>query len=279
MKGSVGAPIAFTARLSAPAQWVVTVRNAKGAAVATGRGFGSTVSWTWNATAAPTGSYTWTMEAGADTRPASGTIGTAPPPVVTTPAPPQLLSGLGVAPAVISPDGDGIDDALAISYTLGAKAAVTATVNDAFGAVVQTLFSAQVQGARKQSFPYTPLGLLDGIYTLTVAAGSARVSAPFTVDRTLTALSLGTANLTPNSDGADDTLGIGFTLASQVNVTVQIEQAGAIVATVFAGVLPAGASQLYWDGGVAPTGAYEAVVLVDGPFGRTRHAAAFAVAR
>jgi N-acetylmuramoyl-L-alanine amidase len=278
VKGTLGGPIVFIARLSAPAAWAVTVRNAGGKVVATGHGAGATISWSWLSAGAAKGSYTWTMEAGPDTRPASGTIGTAPP-APPPPSPPALLSALTVTPAVISPDGDGVDDALTVSYTLGAKAAVTATVSDGAGVVVATLFAGQVQGARLQSFPYTPLGLADGFYTLTIAAGSARLSAPFAIDSTLTALTLTTANLTPNGDGLDDTIGIGFTLAAPVTVTLQIEQNGAIAATVYAGPLPAGPSQVFWDGGTAPTGSYQAVVLVDGPFGRTRHAAVFAVTR
>jgi hypothetical protein len=278
VKGSLGGPIVFSARLSAPAAWAVSVRNTGGKTVAAGHGSGATISWTWMAPATARASYTWTMEAGSDTRPASGTIGSAPPPVPPPPAP-VPLSGLAVSPSVISPDGDRVDDALTVSYTLGAKAAVTATVSDGSGALVATLFAGQVQGARAQSFPYTPLGLADGVYSLTIAAGSTRLSAPFAIDRTLTAFSLSTANLTSNSDGVDDTLGIGFTLAAPVTVTVQIEQNGPVVATVYAGPLPAGPSQVFWDGGTAPTGSYQAVVLVDGPFGRTRHAAAFAVTR
>ena len=207
------------------------------------------------------------MEAGPDTRPASGTIGS-PPPVTTPPPAPTALRARGLPERDLA-DGDGVDDTLTVSYTLGAKAAVTATVSDGGGVVVvATLFAGQVQGARLQSFPYTPLGLADGFYTVTIAAGSARLSAPFAIDRTLTALTLTTANLTPNGDGLDDTIGIGFTLAAPVTVTVQIEQNGAIVATVFAGPLPAGSSQVFWDGGAAPTGSYQAAVLVDGPFGR-----------
>jgi flagellar hook assembly protein FlgD len=95
-------------------------------------------------------------------------------------------------------------------------------------------------------------------------------------------VALTTALLTPNGDGADDTLGIGFTLATAAAVTVQVEQTGAVVATVFAGQLPAGASQVFWDGttaaGTAPDGAYEAAVLAQGPFGETRHTATFAIA-
>jgi flagellar hook assembly protein FlgD len=88
--------------------------------------------------------------------------------------------------------------------------------------------------------------------------------------------------LSPNGDGADDTIAIAFTLATPANAVVQIEQAGLVLATVFAGVLPAGTSQFSWDGvlltgAVAPAGTYDAAVVVDGPFGQTRHAVSFTV--
>ncbi|MGE5272459.1 MAG: FlgD immunoglobulin-like domain containing protein [Verrucomicrobiota bacterium] len=283
--GGLGGPVRFSARLSAAAAWVVTVRSASGAVVARGRGTGTAVAWTWDAGRIPVGgSYTWTIEAGPQTRPASGTIGRAP-----APAPPPsalVLTGLTVAPPVVSPDGDGIDDALAISYTLGARASVTATVKDATGAVVATLFANQVQGARRQSFAYGGDGLADGAYTLSVAAVTAdgrsgRLEAPFAIDRTLSGLALSTAVLTPNGDGVDDTIGISFTLATGAEVTVQIEQAGSVVAPVSSGPLPAGSSQIVWDGttpaGPAAPGNYDAVVLVDGVYGLTRHAASFTV--
>ena len=285
--GGLGGQVRFTARLSSPAAWVVTVRSASGAVAARGRGTGTAVAWTWDAGRIPAGgSYTWTIEAGPQTRPASGTIGKAPsqPP----PPPGSLLAGLAVTPPVVSPDADGIDDALAISYSLAARASVTATVKDATGAVVATLFANQVQGARRQSFAYDAGGLADGAYTLSIAAAStdgrsARLEAPFAIDRTLSGLALSTAALTPNGDGVDDTIGISFALATGAQVTVQIEQAGSLVATVFSGALPAGPSQIVWDGttpaGLAAPGTYDAVVLVDGVYGMTRHAAPFTVSR
>jgi hypothetical protein len=286
--GGVGGQIHFSARLSSSLAWTVTVRNAAGAVVALGRGTGTAVAWTWNATHA-TGSYTWTMEAGPDVRPATGAIGKAPPPPpppLPPPPPPvtSFLSGLTVVPPVTSPDGDGIDDTLTVSYVLTERASVTATVKDATGTVVATLFSNQTEGAKTQSFPYGPAALADGAYTFGVSAvgedgRSASLSAPFSVDRTLSGLALTTSTLTPNGDGVDDTIGIGFTLAAPANVAVQIEQGGVVAATVFAGGLPAGSSQVFWDGGVAPSGSYEVDVLVDGPYGRTRHVAAFTLSR
>jgi N-acetylmuramoyl-L-alanine amidase/FlgD Ig-like domain len=286
VSGGLGGSVRFSARLSAAGAWAVTVRDASGAVVARGRGSGSSVAWTWDATGIPsTRSYTWTIEAGPQTRPASGTIGKAP----LQPAPPpalSLLSALTVTPTAISPDGDGIDDGLTVSYVLAARASVTATVKDATGGTIATLFASQAQSARRQVFPYAATGLADGTYAVTVVAvgadgRSASLEAPFAIDRTLSAPALTTSLLTPNGDGVDDTLGISFTLATDAQVTVQIEQAGTVVAAVFGGLLPAGPSQIVWDGttpaGPAPPGTYEAVVLVNGLFGATRRALTFAL--
>jgi uncharacterized protein with LGFP repeats len=282
--GGLGGPVRFTATLSAPGAWTVTVKGASGALVARGRGSGTAVAWTWNAARIANGSYTWTIEAGPQTRPASGTIGKAPP--LPPPASSPIVVGLAAAPPVVSPDGDGIDDALVVSYTLTARASVTVTVVDATGAVAATPVAAQLQGPRQQSFSYAADGLVDGAYTVVVSAAgedgrTGRLGAPFAVDRTLSGLALSRSTLSPNGDGLDDTLGIAFTLSSSVNVVVQIEQAGVLVATVVTESLPAGAAQLMWDGttpsGPAAPGAYDAVVLVDGPFGRTRHAVSFTV--
>ncbi len=280
-RGTLGGPVTFTARLSAARPWVVTVRSDAGRPVARGAGSSLAVSWTWNSLGVTPGRYTWTIEAGPDTRPAQGTIGRAPPP----PSGP-ILSGLTLDPPVLSPDGDGVADATTITYTLAGRATVTAAVTDASGAIVATLFADQRQAARTQSFPYAADGLPDGSYVLTVSAvgddgrtGSLETS--FGVDRTLSALALSTQALTPNGDGSDDSLGIGFSLSVDADVTVQIEQAGVVIAPVFAGRLPAGPAQLTWDGsspaGPAADGAYEVVVIVNGPFGVTRHVAAFSI--
>jgi N-acetylmuramoyl-L-alanine amidase-like protein/flagellar hook capping protein FlgD len=282
--GALGGPVKFAARLSTPAAWTVTVKSFTGAVVATGRGTGSTVAWTWNSAGATPGSYTWTVEAGPDTRPATGTVGQT---AVTPPPAPALLTGLTLDPQVISPDGDGIADALTISYALAARASVTVTVKDAAGLVVATRFANQPQGARRQLFSYTAAGLADGRYTVSVSAvgedaRSSRLDAPFSVDRTVSGLMLSVPVLSPNGDGADDAIAIAFTLATPANAVVQIEQAGLVLAPVFAGVLPAGTSQFSWNGvlptgAVAPPGTYDAAVVVDGPFGQTRHAVSFTV--
>ena len=188
---------------------------------------------------------------------------------------------------MISPDGDGVADALTVSYKLAVRASVTATVLDATGAVAATLFSAQLQGARTQSFPYTAQGLADGNYTLKVDAvtedgRTAHVQAPFAIDRTLTGLMLSTATLTPNGDGLDDSLEVDFTLNAPAEVTVQIEQNGLSVAAVYSGSLSPGVQSVVWDGtsggNLVPAGAYVVAVIVRGPYGETRHEVALTVA-
>src|SRR5439155_6497709 len=61
--GKLGGPVRFTARLSAALPWTVTVTSAAAAVVAQGSGTGTAVDWTWDATLAPPGKYTWTIAA------------------------------------------------------------------------------------------------------------------------------------------------------------------------------------------------------------------------
>ena len=274
VKGSLGGPVQFAARLSQAGSWTVTVRDKSGAVVGRGGGRGINVAWTWNSAGRRGASYAWTMEAGAETRPATGTLGRSPAPAPLPPA--TILSGLRVDPAVISPDGDGVADALTISYVLAGRSAVTATVTDLNGVAAATLFSDQLQGARAHTFPYAAPGLADGLYTLTISAAgedgrTGRAQTTFAVDRTLSGLTLSTATLTPNGDGADDSTTIGFTLASAAEVTVQVEQNGLAVALVFAGAMAPGAQQLTWDGAGLSDGAYVVAVIANGPYGQTRH--------
>jgi N-acetylmuramoyl-L-alanine amidase/FlgD Ig-like domain len=287
VRGSLGGDTRFTARLSAAGPWTVTVRSTTGRTVARGTGTGSAVSWTWSSAGVAPGRYTWTIEAGAETRPAQGTIVSSAP-LPPPPPPVALVSGLTLAPSVLSSDGDGIADSTTISYSVGAKSSVTATVTDASGAVVATLLAGQLQSARRQSFSYGADGLVDGRYVLTISASgqdgrTGAATATFSVDRTLAGLALSTPVLSPNGDGSGDTVDIGFALAAPAQVTVQVEQGGTVVATVFSGLLPAGPASVSWDGstplGPAPDGPYEAAVIVQGPFGETRHALPFMIQR
>ena len=111
--GGAPVPIVFSARVLGGATWTVTVVDAHGAPVASGSGSGGTVAWTWNGarsdgTPLATGTpLAYRIEArdpsGVSALPLLASLGAQP---TTVPAPPLSLST-----TVISPDGDGVDDA------------------------------------------------------------------------------------------------------------------------------------------------------------------------
>ena len=87
----------FTARLSEPRRWRVTVTAPDGTAVATGSGRGVSVDWTWETAGLPAGQYGYTIAGPEGMLPASGTIalGPAPPPPPPE-APPRPIRPAGV---------------------------------------------------------------------------------------------------------------------------------------------------------------------------------------
>lgn len=72
-EGASSRLIRFTGRLSTPLPWSVSIAGPDGVTVAQGAGAGSAIDWTWDATAAPDGRYTWSMLA-SGVLPASGTL-------------------------------------------------------------------------------------------------------------------------------------------------------------------------------------------------------------
>jgi flagellar hook assembly protein FlgD len=179
------------------------------------------------------------------------------------------MTEFGVSGSLISPDGDGVADSLAVTYRLRRSALVTADVLDAAGTVVATLFSNQRQSARVQSWLWAGDMVADGRYTLVVTAvGSdgkpVQAKAVVIVDRTLGYLSANPPVFSPNGDGRLDTTTFGFDLGATATVTVSVVQYGRVVATVFAGPLQPGPQQFVWNGqgpvGVLPDGQYDLVV-------------------
>jgi len=80
----------FTGRLSTPLPWTVSVAGPDGVVVAQGGGAGSAIDWTWDATSASDGRYSWSMQATGGVLPASGavTLGVvAPEPSLPEPRP------------------------------------------------------------------------------------------------------------------------------------------------------------------------------------------------
>jgi hypothetical protein len=165
-------PIAFRARVLGGASWTVTVLDAHGVPVASTSGSGSDVAWDWNGqrsdgtVVAPGTPLAYSIEAvdaaGASARPVLASLGVLP--AVAT-APP-----LSLAPAVISPDGDGADDKLDIAYSLAAPSTVRLDVLAADGSTVDTLVPDEKVAAGGQSARWGGESLAgivaDGTYTV-----------------------------------------------------------------------------------------------------------------
>jgi hypothetical protein len=248
--GALGRPVRFTARLSNPVAWTVTVRDDTGVTVASGTGTGTKVDWTWDATSVPEQHYSWSISA-PQMRPATGSIGSAPAPLA--------LQKLKVAPAIVSPNGDGRGDDVKVTYVLSAAATVTAKLTSALDQPVATIFDG-VRAVGKQQLTWSPEAIPDGWYrlTLTAAAGAKQVqsSTRFWVDRTLAATAASAPAFSPNGDGRLDTLGLSFTLLNPAHVEVRVLRGPQVVAAPLAADLGVGGQQLSWDGSKLPDGRY-----------------------
>ncbi len=266
VSGTPGGLVRFTARLSSARPWTVRVLDTAGSAVASGTGEGANVDWTWDATfAAPTG-YTYSIEAGADVRPAVGTIGQ----VATS----LTMTGAQAKPATFTPNGDSQADSTVISYTLSLASTVTATLRDASGAILATLFAEQKKAGR-QSFKFTATGVADGRYSVVLNAKApsgreANAVVPIVVDRTLAAFSVSPAVYSPNGDKRLDQLGFTFVLAAAAHVKLVAGKQ-----LVYEGDLGAGPQELRWDGRL-PDGKHAAVLEATGPFGTRGQTVRFA---
>jgi hypothetical protein len=220
------------------------------------------VDWTWDATLAAPGRYSYAIEAGADVRPATGVVGQQP----TT----LTLTGARARPTTFTPNGDSRADSTAIAYTLSLPATVTATLRDQFGAPLATLFVEQKRAGR-HSFRFTATGIADGRYSIALAAREAsgreaRVDVPIVVDRTLAAVELTPAAVSPNGDRRNDELALTFVLAAPAQTRVRIVRGSRTIATAFEGPLDVGPQRITWSSPVRD-GAYSAVVEALGPFG------------
>ncbi len=253
--GTLGGLVHFSARLSGETAWSLIVRNQDRTVVTSGGGIGTSVDWTWDATAAPPGLYTWTISA-PQMRSATGTIGSALVPLA--------LQQLQIAPTIVTPNGDGRGDDATVTYTLTAPAQVTATVQDSIGDTVSTIFSAR-RAAGKQTFVWSGASLPDGRYRLTLAARDDRgkqvqSTRPFFVDRTLASFTASVPAISPNGDGRLDSLELSFQLNAPAHVQLRILRRAAVVATPVDGDLGVGPQRLTWDGSGLPDGRYSAVL-------------------
>jgi hypothetical protein len=253
--GRVGAAVRFRARLSAARPWTVTVTDSALRIVAQGTGQGTAVDWTWNASGVR-GAYGYTIEAGPNARPVTGTLG--------GPAAQVRIDKAAAQPAVVTPNGDGRGDRARISYRLATEATVTATLTDARGNALGVLFTGE-RLAGPHSFVWKDIGVADGRYriVLTALAGSgaqAVATVPVIVDRTLAAVRSDRAAISPNGDGRADTATLAFTLFGPARVQLTIERAGRTYATLARGRFEQGSQREVWDGSGLRDGNYLAVV-------------------
>jgi flagellar hook assembly protein FlgD len=214
--------------------------------VASGTGTGTKVDWTWDATAASEQHYTWSITA-PQMRSATGSLGSAPGPLA--------LQQLKLAPAIVSPNGDGRGDEAKVTYTLSAAATVTAKITNSLDQPVATIFGG-TRAAGKQQLSWAPAAVPDGPYrlTLTAVAGTKQVqtSTSFWVDRTLAATSAGATTFSPRLKP----LGLTFTLLNAAHVTVRVLHGAQTVATLMQSDLAPGSQQLSWNGSMLPDGRY-----------------------
>jgi hypothetical protein len=274
VKGTVGGLVRFSGRLSSALSWQVSVADSTGAQVAAGTGTSALVDWTWDATEAPPGRYTWTMSAGPTLRSASGVIGSGSGSgsgVATTLAVTQLAA----SPAVVSPGGDPRDDGAAVSYRLSQSATVTGSLVDATGGTVATLFSGTRPPGTQRLTLAPQASIPDGAYRVVVTAQTATTevsaSVGLTVDRTVDGFNVSSPVISPNGDGTLDSATFAFTLAAPVDVQLDLRRGAQTVTTLASGTMQPGPQSISWDGstpvGKAVDGRYSAVLTVPGELG------------
>jgi len=257
VEGGLGQFVSFSARLSAPLPWTVTVSDSSGKAVATGSGFGTAVQWTWDARFASLAGYRWRIAAGPAVRPASGTLGTA--------AAPAVIEGLAAEPAGFTPNGDGRTDSTVIAYELNAPATVRVDLQTEQGGPLATLH-AGAKPAGRNTFAWNGTGYPDGRYRIAVFARGARgkevtATTQVVLSRTLSGFGVVPAAISPNGDGRSDSLTASFSLSVSALARLTVRRGTTDVASVFDALVPAGPQALSWLGGVRD-GTYSVVLTV-----------------
>jgi hypothetical protein len=271
-KGAIGGQVRFRARLSASLPWTVTVADATGVVIASGTGTSQDVDWTWDAATAAPGSYSWTIAAGDNVRPASGTIGAKP--VVLA------ISSATALPHTITPNGDGQTDFSQISYTLTAPATVTATLRGPDDQDLAVLFS-QARPPGKQTFRFTAAGVADGRYEIVLSASDGRTTVssvvPVLVDRTVGGFVASPPAVSPNGDGVSDTVTFGFQLAQAASLKLDIAQAGKTLVSIYSASLVPGAQTVSWNPAGLKDGKYAGVLTATNDLGTVTHTALFRI--
>jgi hypothetical protein len=246
-EGSLGGPIRFRARLSTVLPWAVTVFDSAGSPVAGGSGEGKLVDWTWNASGAAQGRYTYGIEA-SGARPVREPLGGAVP---------LDLAPIGLSPAIVTPNGDGVTDSTDLRLAVTTTAAADVWLEDAAGGRVATLWTGRTlqpgpnrlvwRGSSRTGQPVP-----DGRYRLVARAsvGTERVTreAGILVDRTVGHLTVAPSAFSPNGDGRGDAVTFGWRLTRAADVRLRVLAGPRVVATLGPGRRTAGVLSQTWDG-------------------------------
>jgi hypothetical protein len=245
--------VRFTARLSTSQPWSVTVTGSSGTAVAQGTGSGTSVDWTWDSTAAPPDSYSWSI-ASPGARSASGSL---------APTAALAVQSVALQPAQVAPG-----EPATLSYKLSAPAQITASIAGADGQTIVTLPAVQKPAGTQTLSLTLPVGLALGLYTVQVSAAAgpqvALATAQLTLDDILTGFTL-----TPAKASAS----LAFSLARlPASLTFQVLRASQVVAAPAAPAPVVGPQTFVWDGTLAdgtraPDGAYTLAVTVSDDVG------------
>src|SRR5204863_474133 len=156
-----------------------------------------------------------------------------------------------------------ISDSTRISYTLTAPATVTATLRDAGGGDVATLFTQQHQPG-KQTFKFVATTAPEGHFQLVLTAANAKTSVsatvPVVIDRTVTRFAV-----SPPVTNGDITF--SFQLERVAAVKLDIQRAGKTIAPVYSATLPPGAQSVGWTAAGTKDGTYAGALTTSGEVG------------
>jgi hypothetical protein len=259
IEGSLGGLVSFSARLSGRLPWSVTVFDAAKQPVAVGTGVGPVVQWTWDARFITPGTYTYSISAGPNVRPATGTF--------AGPTGTLTLEGVRALPSGFTPNADGITDVTRISYYLGAPATVMIDLQAEDRSPLASLFVG-AKPAGRHTFAWDGGAYPDGRYAIVVTArgrGGRQLTAvtPVVISRTLSGYAVMPTAVSPNGDGRNDSAAISFNLSLPAFTQLDLLR-GTLptpLASLVSGELPAGPQALMWDGR-ARDGEYRLVLTV-----------------
>ncbi len=249
------------AKLSATADWELTVRDAAGETVASWSGQGASAKVTWDGSGTsggtvPDGDYTAQLDA-------SSVLGEAFPATmaiaVDTVGP--HLSTAAASPASFSPNGDGRDETTRLTYTPAEACSIRIGIKDADGVVRRWLHGWRAKGTGRSAVTWDGTFIsggkatqaADGAYNFTIEHRDAawnirRRGVPITLDRTLGFPTATPVTLSPNGDGRMDATSIGFKLRHRATVTVTVRLGDVTVRTLELGSLEKGTRTAVWDG-------------------------------